>query len=160
MNALREGYENFLAAQETYRLQGGSQRNFIQSLDATDMSKETKDLYKYSMMVTSYLYEEFHISVRSTFEELVIHDKCIRPDIFIWMPAKPQLKLIVECDDFNSHSDKKPFSYDSARDRMLQEKGFQILRFSSDEINENPWETARELRDFLFTKQNKLFMGE
>lgn len=160
MKTLREGYENFLAAQEMYKQQGGQQRNFIQSLEATDLTKETKDLYKYSLMVTSYLYEELHISLGSTFEELVIQDKCIHPDIFIWIPAKPQLKLIVECDDLNLHSDKKTFSYDRARDRMLQEKGFQILRFSRDEIDENPWEKSRELRDFLLTKQNEIFIDE
>src|SRR6266581_2322001 len=119
MKAYREGYGSFLAAQQAYIQKGGRQRNFIQSLDGTDMTKETKDFYKFSMMVTSYLYEEFHISISSTFEELVIQDECIRPDIFIWMPAKPQLKLIVECDDFNLHSDKKTFSNERARDRML-----------------------------------------
>ncbi len=140
MKAYREGYGSFLAAQQAYIQKGGRQRDFIQSLDGTDMTKEKKDFYKHCIMVTSYLYQEFHISIHSTIEELVIQDECIRPDIFIWMPEKPQLKLIVECDDFNLHSDKQTFSNDRARDRMLQEKGFQVLRFSSDEINENPWE--------------------
>jgi len=116
MKAYREGYGSFLAAQQDYIQKGGRQRDFIQSLDGTDMTKEKKDFYKFSLMVTSYLYEVFHISIRSTFEELVIQDECIRPDIFIWMPAKPQLKLIVECDDFNLHSDKKTFSNERARD--------------------------------------------
>jgi hypothetical protein len=160
MKVYREGYESFLAAKQAYIQKGGSLQNFVQSLDRTDMTKEKKDFYKYSLMVTSYLYEEFHVSVHSTIEELVIQDECIRPDIFIWMPAKPQLKLIVECNDFNLHSDKKTFSLDRARDRMLQENGYQILRFSSNEVNENPWDRACELRDFLLTKQSELFTGE
>ena len=160
MKAYREGYESFLAARQAYTQKGGSLQYFIQSIDGTDMAKELKDFYKHSMMVTSYLYKEFHISMHSTIEELDIQGECVRPDIFIWMPEKPQLKLIVECDDFNLHSDKKTFSCDRARDRMLQAQGFQILRFSSDEINENPWERARELRTFLLIKNNELFTDE
>lgn len=160
MKAYREGYESFLAVKQAYIQKGGRLQYFIQNIDEINIAKEIKDLYKNSLMVTSYLDQEFHISIHSRIEELVIQDECIRPDIFIWMPEKPQLKLIVECDDFNLHSDKKTFTTDRARDRMLQEKGFQILRFSSDEINENPWKRALELRDFLLTKQFELFKDE
>lgn len=56
-----------------------------------------------------------------------------RPD-FLWRAER----LIVEVDGYAYHSDREAFRSDRARDRSLAGRGFTVLRFSDDELAEQP----------------------
>lgn len=75
--------------------------------------------------------------------------KTIRPDLAIWVPADPTVKIIVECDGFDYHSDPKAFQRDRIRDRQLMEAGYSVRRYSGSEIYKDPIATGRELVDYL-----------
>ena len=104
------------------------------------------------------VFDYFHISIKSTLDDFQFQGKNIQPDIFIWMPAKPDFKMIVECDEYDDHSGRQSFTADRARDRDLWSKGFQVLRFSADEIYNDCVAKAKELRDYLLsTYHERLF---
>lgn len=59
-------------------------------------------------------------------------------------------KLVVECDGFLYHKEKPIFTRDRQKDRFLKAKGFDILRFSGSEINDDARECGFQLVHFLF----------
>jgi hypothetical protein len=46
-----------------------------------------------------------HVSLQPTFEKVRVEGKAIRPDMMLWVPIRPDFKLIVECDGYQYHSD-------------------------------------------------------
>jgi len=93
--------------------------------------------------------QSFHVSLQPTFEKLRVEGKSIRPDMMIWVPTHPDFKLIVECDGYQYHSDKEMFSKDRIRDRVLQQQGYQVFRFSGHEIVQNATLKANEFIEYL-----------
>ena len=100
----------------------------------------------------------FHVSLQPTFENLHVEGKSIRPDMFIWVPTHPNFKLIVECDGYAYHSDKEMFSKDRIRDRVLQQQGYQVFRFSGHEIVQNAALKANEFVEYLSELAEKFNM--
>jgi hypothetical protein len=88
----------------------------------------------------------FHVMIQPTMK---LKGRTIRPDLAIWVPADPNVKILVECDGFACHSDSTAFQRDRARDRQLMEAGYRVRRYAGAEIYQNPLETGRELVDFL-----------
>jgi hypothetical protein len=82
----------------------------------------------------------FHIMIQPTMK---LKGKTIRPDLAIWVPADPTVKIIVECDGFEYHSDPTAFQRDRVRDRQLMEAGFRVRRYSGSEIFKDPIGTGR-----------------
>jgi REase_MTES_1575 len=68
----------------------------------------------------------FHIMIQPTMR---LKGKTIRPDLAIWVPADSTVKIIVECDGFDYHSDPTAFQRDRIRDRHLMEAGFRVRRY-------------------------------
>jgi very-short-patch-repair endonuclease len=95
------------------------------------------------------LYNRYHCMPQPQFESYKVRNRSIRPDLLIWVPSKPAIKIVVECDGYNYHSDKDTFSRDRARDRLLQRHGYQVHRFSGAEIVQDPFGKAEELCDYL-----------
>lgn len=62
------------------------------------------------------------------------------PD-FLWRDRR----LIVEADGFGPHSTKRAFEHDRRRDTDLLLAGFQVCRFTHDQITTTPGETAARL---------------
>ncbi len=94
------------------------------------------------------LYNGLHIALQPTIQ---IEGRTLRPDIFVWIPSQPAFKLVVECDGFAYHSDKTAFSRDRVRDRMLQQHGYQVFRFSGQEIYKSPVKTSLDFINYLFS---------
>ncbi len=69
--------------------------------------------------------------------------------MMLWVPTRPDFKLIVECDGYAYHSDKETFSKDRIRDRVLQQQGYQVFRFSGHEIMQNAMVKANEFVEYL-----------
>ena len=88
----------------------------------------------------------FHVMIQPSMK---LNGKTVRPDLAVWVPADPSIKIIVECDGFAYHSDPAAFQRDRTRDRQLMEAGFRVRRYAGAEIYANPIATGRELVDFL-----------
>lgn len=65
----------------------------------------------------------------------------IRPD-FQLVHRKTGERIVIECDGFAWHGDKKAFEKDKVRERKLTELGISVLRVSGGEIYRDPVETA------------------
>ncbi len=99
--------------------------------------------------------QSFHVSLQPSFEHVRVDDKRIRPDMVLWIPTHPQFKMIVECDGYDFHSDKETFAKDRVRDRILQQQGYQVFRFSGREIVANATQPVNEFIEYLFSLDEK-----
>jgi len=134
---------------------GQGHREFLEWIDSlNEMTSEEKITVKTHVIMYHdlKLKDAFHISIQASLKGVVDSGSRIRPDMLIWIPSDPNFKLIVECDGFKYHSDKASFTRDRARDRSLQQSGFQVLRFSGTEIYQNPIGISFQLCDFLFSE--------
>ncbi len=122
-------------------------------LKAGKMEKEEREhfrqlLFRYYLLP---LHDSYHMTLQPKFPNIKIDGKSIRPDIFFWIPTKPEIKVIVECDGFDYHSDKNKFASDRKRDRALQSRGYQVLRYSGTEIYNNPAGVTADLAQHLWS---------
>lgn len=115
------------------------------------LTYEQKEIIKAHVLFYDRLgmYNRYQLSLQPRFQTIKVDGKLIRPDLLIWIPSKPNFKLVVECDGYAYHSDKIAFSRDRARDRILQSKGYQVFRFSGHEIYHDPVGKSNELFDYL-----------
>lgn len=116
------------------------------------ISKEEK--VHIANLITKYHYlnleNKFHMCLQPKLYGYFEDKAYIRPDLLFFIPTQPDIKIIVECDGFQYHSDKKSFTQDRIRDRVLQKQGFQVLRYSGSEIYKNPIGVSGNLLDHLW----------
>ena len=109
----------------------------------------------FSALVAKYhasLDGSYHMTLQPHFPDIRIADKSIRPDMYFWIPIRPDVRVIVECDGYEYHSDRQKFDNDRKRDRALQAHGYDVLRYSGSEINQDPHSAADELARFLIKR--------
>lgn len=154
-----------LYLQRLFDEQTGSKNpmEFIEALESTpnvpEQEKKRRASLHFMWRMLGFK-DKFHISMQSGIEEITVEGHHIRPDILIWMPSRPEFKLIVECDGYAFHSDKSSFTRDRVRDRQLKSHDYEVLRFSGLEIYHNPVETAMELVAYLDKRFKRLFPEE
>lgn len=155
--SFRKRDNQIIELQQQFEKHGGKKgdKNFTDWIEQiTEMPEDVKMTIKtHVIMYHDWLNNVYHLSVQATFKDIKINGKYIRPDIFIWVPSNPNFKLVIECDGFKYHSDKVTFSKDRARDRILQSKGFQVLRFSGSEIFNDPIDKSMEVCKYLINKK-------
>jgi very-short-patch-repair endonuclease len=64
---------------------------------------------------------------------------------FLWREAR----LVVETDGYRYHRGRQAFQDDRARDLDLRRRGFEVLRLSEAQIDDEPDRVAETLRDVL-----------
>jgi len=166
VNKLRDNYTLIMYLWQRFQEVNGSDedgKKFMSYiLDAPELSTDDKNLIMHHMLYEHALkhINAFHVSLQCHFDEITVNGKHIRPDIFIWVPSRPEFKLVVECDGFQYHSDRHAFTNDRERDRILRDNGFQVLRFSGQEIVNDPIYKARELLNYLSKLQQEMFKEE
>lgn len=96
--------------------------------------------------------DSYHMTLQPRFPNIKIEGKEIRPDMYFWIPTRPEIKIIVECDGFAYHSDKNKFKSDRQRDRALKSQGYDVLRFSGSEIFGDPINVPHELATYLWDR--------
>lgn len=111
-----------------------------------DFLRQLTFRYHYLRMMSSY-----HLTLQAKFPGIIIDGKSIRPDLYFWLPSEEKIKVIVECDGFEHHSNKDSFISDRKRDRVLQSNGFQVLRFSGSEIYNEPAKVTSDLLEYLWS---------
>ncbi len=157
LEAFRTHYNNFLSFLEWYDENYDSLTEIENYLDdelkAGKMDDSERDYlrqftfrYHYLQMKSSY-----HLTLQAKFPNIIVDDKFIRPDLFFWLPADEKVKIIIECDGFEHHSDKDSFVSDRKRDRVLQSKGFQVLRYSGSEIYSEPVKVTGDILEYLWS---------
>lgn len=106
-------------------------------------------IFRYSLFPME---NNYHMTLQPRFRNLRGDGKEIRPDIYFWIPSRPEINIIVECDGFSYHSDKDAFKNDRQRDRIFKSLGYDVLRFSGSEIYADPVHTPYELAKFLWDR--------
>lgn len=92
---------------------------------------------------------KFYEDGAARFEMLVIpqfkiHD--YRVDFAVFHSADPAVKVVVECDGHDFHERTKGQAQrDKSRDRMLQQLGYKVIRFTGSEIYRKPLDSADDL---------------
>jgi restriction endonuclease-like protein len=93
--------------------------------------------------------DAFHLTPQACFPDIRVDGHSVRADILLWVPARPQFQTIVECDGYEYHSSQDRFTSDRRRDRVLKAAGYDVLRFSGQEIFHHPAETGIEFYQHL-----------
>ena len=63
--------------------------------------------------------------------------------------AWPAAKLVVEIDGFGPHSGRDAFQRDRRRQNALVNESWKVLRFTVDDIRNDPWRVIHEIRQAL-----------
>jgi hypothetical protein len=132
---------------------------FDRVLERGEISQDERD-YIVNYMVPRYyflpMYTTYHMTLQPRFPDIKIDGKGIRPDIYFWIPSRPDINIIVECDGFAYHSDKQRFKADRQRDRALKALGYDVFRFSGSEIYNDPINAPYELATYLWRRSGDL----
>lgn len=134
-------------------------KGFLNAIEAAeDIPKDVKDVVGIEVVLMDELRlkDRFHLSMQSGLQEFTLANRGVRPDLFIWVPSRPEFKLIVECDGYRFHSDESTFARDRKRDRILKAEGYEVLRFAGTEIFHDPPAVALELVEYLDRAQKRL----
>jgi len=134
-------------------------RVFLDAIEeADDIPRDVKEAVGIDVVLMDgmRLRDRFHVSVQSGLQELAVANRGVRPDIFVWVPSRPEFRLVVECDGYAFHSDRATFSRDRRRDRVLKGHGYDVLRFAGTEIFHDPPGVALELIEYLDREQERL----
>lgn|SRR5690625_803368 len=88
--------------------------------------------------------------------ELVMAGFKVKPQFHIdgvgYVDLLVEEKIVVELDGFSYHGDRKEFRNDRARDRLLTQKGFYILRFAYEDVINSPEVVVQDVRRLLATR--------
>lgn len=90
----------------------------------------------------------FHLDLQSSMRGS--EGKTIRPDGVLWIPSDERVKVVIECDGFDYHSDKEAFTRDRQRDRWFSMNGFDVRRYSGSEIFKDPATCTHDLADYIY----------
>lgn len=91
----------------------------------------------------------FHAIPQAGFPGLKVGKRGIRADLLLWVPARPEVLIVVECDGYKWHGNQDSFTADRKRDRILSTAGYRVTRYSGSEIYNEPITCARELVESL-----------
>jgi hypothetical protein len=152
----RERHLNIMTFAENYQKETGDiELKYFEGFFKGESSsgfftQERYDEIEYHrIFVKNFLWDSYFITPQAQFPNYKIDNKSIRVDLLIWSPSNENIKLVVECDGFKYHKSKEVFESDKKRDRLLQSKGYQVLRFSGSEIFRDTVKVSEELFDFI-----------
>jgi len=152
----RRIYQAIMELIESYKEQTGDIEmvHFYEALEKRKSNghftqDEIEDIKMHYSVVQHFEWNSIHITPQAGFPNLKINGKSIRVDLLVWVPGNQSVKIVVECDGFQFHSNKQSFENDRARDRLLQINGYRVIRFSGTEINRDPAKVSNELFDLL-----------
>lgn len=122
------------------------------AMSSEERRHQTRLIFRYGHLSHE---DSYHMTLQPRFPHIKIDSKGIRPDIYFWIPSRPDIKIVVECDGFAYHSDKATFRTDPQRDRALKALGYDVLRFSGSEIFNDPINAPHELAKYLLDRRER-----
>lgn len=78
-----------------------------------------------------------------------IVDFVIEYDDYVNSFLKKDFKLVIECDGFDYHSNKKQMTYDYERENDLKLNGYDVIRFTGSQIYNNPMECLNKIIEYI-----------
>lgn len=113
----------------------------------TPMLEDPFGLSKYAAGETNFI--DAQVRIENYYADFVVarieHNG---PDRYLRTPH-----VVVECDGHDFHErTKEQAQSDKLRDRVMQQKGYAVLRFTGSEIWRDPWGCAVQINDFLEQK--------
>lgn len=155
---LRNNYSLTMQMWSDYQSHTGEKtmNQFLDGISKLPLAESIKEEINRNMCMHIYdIYNTFFFSLKADIAEIAYNNKPTTADILIWTLADPSFRLVVEIDEANYYPDKTTFTNDRAKDRWLQSKGVQVLRFSGQEIIGDPLAKASELIGFLEKRRDK-----
>lgn len=164
MNDLRNSIRELKGGLKSRRHRGGdmSPVALFRDLDAALKSGSVSE-WQYDLnfhMLWCYhllgLENALHLTPQAAFPRFLPGDKSARVDMLCWMPAQEKFQLVVECDGYQYHQDRKAFERDRQRSRAFQRKGCKVLQYSGGEIWRDPIRTSSDLYEHLVEGEREL----
>jgi hypothetical protein len=155
IHKFRTTHRNFTSFQKSYADKFGDLSGVESFLDSVvsegRMHPSERDYFSKHLVYYHHLglSNRFHLTPQAGFPRIKVNGKSIRVDMLFWVPDTEGLKIVVECDGFAYHSNKKTFTTDRQRDRALRAAGYDVLRFSGSEIHRDPIASSSELFEQL-----------
>lgn len=81
-----------------------------------------------------------------------IADFIIEYDNYINYFLKKDFKLVIECDGFDYHSNKKQMTYDYKRENNLKLNGYDVIRFTGSQIYNGPMDCVKKIMKYIYMK--------
>jgi hypothetical protein len=129
---------------------GRTTKDYIDWLEASgQISQAEAEHWRILDVMAPVMKDTFHLTPQAAFPSVRIDGRAVRADALIWVPTRPSVRYVLECDGYEWHSDKGAFTADRKRDRALSAEGYSILRFSGHEIYHDPAGAATELFERL-----------
>ena len=124
-------------------------------VSAGRLAAEDRDVHYFWLMEYGLLPFRYahHMTLQAGFPKSQDRNRGMRVDAFIWHPNDPAVNIVVECDGYAFHSDKKAFISDRQRDRLLVREGHTVMRFSGAEILSDPALAVRDLYRYLIDRE-------
>jgi very-short-patch-repair endonuclease len=104
-------------------------------------------LFKHNLNI----WNRLHFVMQPAFPDFRIDGRSIRADLLVWIPGNEKVKVIVECDGYEFHSNRDSFTNDRRCDRLFGLCGYEVLRYSGTEIHRDPVEASIDLFYCLHT---------
>jgi hypothetical protein len=117
----REQFKQFTAwYRNKYESLAGIERFLDQELERGKMEPREHRYLTRHVVFYEYLALEnrFHLILQPGLPDIRVEGRSVRPDMLVWVPSDESVKVIVECDGFQHHSDKVVFIHDRKRDRL------------------------------------------
>lgn len=123
---------------------------------------ENRDIHYFWLMEYGLLpfRDAYHLTLQAGFPKAGLRTRQMRVDALIWHPEDPTVNVVVECDGYAFHSDKKSFAADRQRDRILLREGHTVMRFSGAEIMDDPALAVRDLYAYLVDRRRNAVARE
>ncbi|HGF5084589.1 TPA: endonuclease domain-containing protein [Vibrio parahaemolyticus] len=139
-------YQSFKCQYPQY---GG--REFLKVLEESGKltEQELMGFRVYIILYRDMMCNAVHFIPQAKLPDTKVDGKGIRVDGLLWIPSKPDFKVIVECDGYKYHGNKASFINDRKRDRVLKRNGYTVLRYSGSEIWSQPVESGIDLVEYL-----------
>lgn len=140
--------DSFKAMRELRAKFDGDPKRVVEYVDWSqtngDLDEEGAKHWRSLAMVESLLGESFHVIPQATLPEVKVGQRGVRVDMLLFVPMRPEVKIVVECDGYQWHGNKETFTTDRKRDRLLRSKGYDVIRYSGSEIVAQPITCAGE----------------
>ena len=98
------------------------------------------------------LYYRPRIMLQPSFPDIRVDGKPLRADALVYIPSNSGVRIIVECDGWQYHQDKKSFRRDRARDRAFTDAGYSVRRYAGAEIHESVFDASYDLVEYIYSR--------
>jgi hypothetical protein len=94
-------------------------------------------------------WDAFHLMMQPLFPALTGESGTPGADLLVWIPRHERFQAVVRCSGYGYRASEEAAAADRRQDGLFQLHGFQVVRYSGDEIQENPVAVGADLIERL-----------